>query len=122
MIQKKIHRLVRLFNKFTFDDIAITLELGKEDEKKARKHLSGLVKEGIVKKISADWYRDYQDRSFVHDSEFEESRIHSQSYDHRIGHIRGKNDLFSSLIKSVKCMEEFFHRPLFSSNKLNIID
>ena len=59
-----------------------------------RANLTGTASGGNtpVKKISADWYKDYQDRSFVHDSEFEESRIHSQSYDHRIGHIRGKNN------------------------------
>lgn len=57
MIQKKIHRLVRLINKFTFDDIAITLELNKEDEKKAHKYLSSLIKKGIIRKISADMYQ-----------------------------------------------------------------
>ena len=43
------------------------------------------------KKVSAEWYRDYEKKSFVHDTshEFEATKIHTQSYDHRIGHIRG---------------------------------
>ena len=49
------------------------------------------------KKVSAEWYRDYQNESFVHDNEFEETRIHTQSYDHRIGHIRGA--ILTALLK-----------------------
>lgn len=41
------------------------------------------------KKVSAEWYRDYQNESFVHDTVFEESKLHTESYDHKIGHIRG---------------------------------
>ena len=44
-----------------------------------------------AKKVSAEWYRDYEKKSFIHDTshEFEATKIHTQSYDHRIGHIRG---------------------------------
>ena len=42
-----------------------------------------------TKKISADWYKDYQNESFVHDTEFEDEKIHTQSFGHRIAHIRG---------------------------------
>ena len=43
------------------------------------------------KKVSAEWYRDYEKTSFVHDTshEFEATKIHTQSYDHRIAHIKG---------------------------------
>jgi hypothetical protein len=43
-----------------------------------------------VKKTSAEWYKAYQTEAFVHDNEFEECKLHCQSYDGKIGHIRGK--------------------------------
>jgi nesprin-1 len=45
-----------------------------------------------VKKTSAEWYKAYQTEAFVHDNEFEECKLHCQSYDGKIGHIRDEQD------------------------------
>jgi hypothetical protein len=63
MIQKKILRLARILNKFSFDDIAITLEFNEEDEINARKYLSELLKNGDIKKISADKYQFLENKA-----------------------------------------------------------
>ena len=36
-----------------------------------------------------EWYQKYSQEAFVHDNEFDESKIHSESYDTKIGHLKG---------------------------------
>lgn len=43
-----------------------------------------------TKVVLPEWYQKYSQEAFVHDNEFDESKIHSESYDTKIGHLKGK--------------------------------
>ena len=42
-----------------------------------------------TKVVLPEWYQKYSQEAFVHDNEFDESKIHSESYDTKIGHLKG---------------------------------
>ena len=43
-----------------------------------------------TKVVLPEWYQKYSQEAFVHDNEFDETKIHSESYDTKIGHLKGK--------------------------------
>ena len=45
-----------------------------------------------TKVVLPEWYQKYSQEAFVHDNEFDETKIHSESYDTKIGHLKGKSD------------------------------
>ena len=44
-----------------------------------------------TKVVLPEWYQKYSQEAFVHDNEFDETKIHSESYDTKIGHLKGKS-------------------------------
>ena len=44
-----------------------------------------------TKKPSAEWYKKYSEEAFVHDNEFDAAKIHCESYDTKIGHLKGNS-------------------------------
>ena len=64
------------------------------NERKMKKSSEPPLKKAALtsptKKPSAEWYKNYSQEAFVHDNEFDAAKIHCESYDTKIGHLKGK--------------------------------
>ena len=53
-----------------------------------------------------EWYQKYSQEAFVHDNEFDETKIHSESYDTKIKHLQGKNSSKLTLCQNLRKIRE----------------
>ena len=53
-----------------------------------------------------EWYQKYSQEAFVHDNEFDETKIHSESYDTKIKHLQGKKASKLTLCQNLRKIRE----------------